>query len=187
MVANLQNMFLKAFGIATLVFAGLCLAKRFTGAVPGKAGAALCALRGALCYGFFQLLQNLTFFAAYAFYVKQGVELSFSDLGVACTAVSVVAFFLLWRLGGLDKSPLSLIPAAVYSGFLVYKFAAAPSGLGFFGYLLYNPMFGFIGNALQGTKRLLAVCSALLPFACAALGRGLAVKRIDKGAKLWHN
>lgn len=187
MAANLQNTFLTAFGVVTLAFAGLCVAKRFTGAVPGVAGTVLCALQGVLCYGAFQILQNLAFLATYVFYVKDGVDLTFSDLGVAFTAVSVVAFFLLWRFGGLDKSPLSLVPAAAYSAFLVYRFAVSPSGLGFFGYLLYNPMFGFIGNALYGEKRVLAVCSALLPFACAALGRGLALKRIDKSTKLWHN
>lgn len=180
MGANLQDVFLKLMGVTALFFAVLCVIKKPLQAVPRFWGTALRALYGIAAWAACQFMLNLVFLVSYVLYVKDGVDLTFSDLGVAFTAVSVIAYFLIWRFEVLSRNPWSLFPSALYSGFLLYRFLASGGGLGFFGYIVYNPMFGFIGSNLQDEKRLLASVSALLPFACTALGKGLAAKRIDK-------
>lgn len=181
MTLNLQDMFLKAFAAVLVLFSVLWLVKRYIRT------AVLRAVRESLCFASAQVLLNLVFLISYVFYVKNGTVPDLSDMSVGFTVICPVVFFVLWRYGAFSPSPLSLITPALYSGFLVYRFFASGTGLGFFGYLLYNPLFGLIGAGLTGKMRLLGAVSALLPFACAALGRGVAVKRIDKRGRLCNN
>ncbi len=180
MGANLQDVFLKAMAAVFLCFAALCIVKHFVKAVPRFWGTAFRTVLDWAIWACLQLLLNLAFLVSYVLYAKNGTDLSFSDLGVAFTVVSALVFCLAWRLGFLGQSAVVLLPALAYSVFLLHRFFAAGGGLGFFGYAIYNPMFAFIGSNLQGNSRTLAAVSALLPLACSALGRGLAVKSIDK-------
>ncbi len=180
MGANLQDVFLKAMAVVLLCFAALCTVKHFAKAVPRFWGTAFRTGMDFLIWTCMQLLLNLAFLASYVLYAKNGTDLKLADLGIAFIAVSVVAYWLAWRLGALGRGAITLLPAFVYGAFLLYRFFGAGEGLAFFGYAIYNPMFAFIGSNLQGDIRALAAVSALLPLACSALGRGLAVKSIDK-------
>lgn len=176
-VINLQALFLKAALVAGVVFGALWVARPYVKAVPGKPGAALCALRELLAYLCAQIILNLMFLLSYVFYTKNEKVPDLSDLSVGFIFISVVFFFIIWRYGALSAHPASLVPPALYSGFLLYRFFASGGGVGFFGYFVFNPMFGLIGSGLVGG---IGAVSALLPLAAAGLGRGLAVKRIDK-------
>lgn len=178
---NLQNAFLKAMGACALAIAFFCIIKRPLASVPKPLGTALCAFRELCTYALLQLGLNLVYMTGYVLYVKNGEDVAFSDLGVAFIAVAVAVFYLAWRLGALSRSGFTLLPAALYSGFLLCKFFSVGKGLGIFGYIMVNPVFGFIGDG--GWRAV----SALLPFACAALGWGLAVKNIDKSSFLCNN
>lgn len=185
MWTNLQNVFLKALLAVSLAFAFICAVKKPLKTVPGVSGTVFRAVRETLAYGLFQLELNLVYIIFYVLYVKNGTAVQFSDLGVAFTLVSVLCFYLLWCCGAFSTTAYTLLPAAVYCCFLIYRICLVKGKLGFFSYIIFNPMFGFIGN---GTKDgTVAVISALLPFACAALGRGLALKRIDKKRKMCNN
>lgn len=180
MGANLQDVFLKAMAMAVTAFGLLCLLKYVFKAVPRFWGAAFRTGFDFLIWAVLQIMLNLAFLASYVFYVKNGADIKLADLGVAFIAVSAVGFYLAWRLGALERGIVTLLPAAVYGGFLLYRFFVAGTGLGFFGYVVYNPMFAFIGSGIRSEKPALAALSALLPLACSAIGRGLAVKSIDK-------
>lgn len=180
MGANLQDVFLKATAAVLACFGGLCLLKYVLKAVPRFWGTAFRALADWVLWLCLQLFLNLAFLASYVLYVKNGTDLGAADLGVAFIAVSIILFFLAWRGKVLSDGVYTLLPAGLYSAFLLYRFFAADGGLGFFGYVLYNPMFAFIGSNLQGKERAIACLSAVLPLVCGVLGRGLALKRIDK-------
>ena len=185
MWTNLQNVFLKAVLAVSLAFAFICAVKKPLKTVPGSMGTVFRAVRETLAYGLFQLLLNMVYIIFYVLYIKNGTAVRFSDLGAAFTLVSVLCFYFLWRHGALSLTAYTLLPAAVYCCFLIYRIRLAKGKLGFFSYVIFNPMFGFIGNGAKGGT--VAVISALLPVACAALGRGLALKRIDKKRKMCNN
>lgn len=175
---DLTRLFLKALSLLCAAFAALCFLKgRFRHRLFAVLGD---ALRCACLQGFL----NLVFFAVYAMYVKNGRAPSASDIGVSLLPLSVLVFWAAWRLSALSAGAESLLFPLCYGGFLLFAFFKAKGGAKFFGYVLLNPAFGFIGSSLLESRlRPLAAVSALLPAACAALGRGLAAKGIDKRQK----
>lgn len=187
MILNLQDLFLKAFAGISVLLGVLWAIKNKLAMLGGALGTALRAARNILTFAATQVLLNLLFLLSYVFFVKNGTVPNLSDISVGFTVICPVAYFVLWRYGALSHSSWTLVAPGIYSAFLLYRFFISGVGVGFFGYLLYNPLFGLIGSTLTGGKRALGAVSAVLPFACAALGRGLALKRIDKRRKLCHN
>lgn len=183
MALNLQTVFLKMFFGAVGLFVLLCLARRPLGRLPLPWGGVLAAAGDCASYLLAQLLLNLAFVGTYVLYVKNGYTPSLSDLGVAFTVVSVLAFFFLWRFGAFSKKAGFLFYPCAYTLFLLVRYLNSGTGVDFFGYLVFNPMFAFIGAESRG----IGTVSVLLPLACCCLGRGLALKRIDKSGPLCHN
>jgi len=179
MTFDLEKTFLYIISADVLSLVLLCFAKKRTRRVKGKAGRALCALRDAFTYIAAQIFLVLAFLAVYVMYVKNGYRPSLSNIGVAFIFVSVFAFWALWRFGAISQGALSLLYPLFYSLFLIFRWACIGRGpVGAFSYIMYNPVFGFIGSSLAGGRYgWLYAISAALPFACAALGKGLAEDR----------
>lgn len=171
---DLQKIFFTIFGCDAAVFVVLILLKRRLNGLRGTAGKAARALCAALCYASAQVFIILMFLCVYTLYVKNGYRPAAGDVGVAFCPFSVLVFALLWRFRAMPLQLSSLLLPLAYSLFLAYRWLSAESGsIASFGYILYNPVFGFIGADFSGTpQRPLHLVSAFLPFACAALGRG---------------
>ncbi len=184
MLINLQDKFLSAFFAVCLGFAALLLLGRWLRGRKGTVGRVSFALCVCFICGVGQLFMNLSFVLCYALYVKNGSSPALSDMGVAFIGVSVGFFYLLWRLSALPRTAYSLLPHGLYSAFLLYRFFFAEGLWGRVTYLVINPLFGFIGGGKAGA---LGAVGALLPFACAALGRGLGVAGVDKCSKVCDN
>lgn len=179
---NLQRLFFIALAVLAAVFALLC---RFKGTIKIKA---IRWLGDALRYACLQGFISLAFLGVYVLYVKNGLFPRLADLGVAIVPFSVFVFWAAWRLGALSSSRASLLCPAAYSLFLLWRFFSSTGTLSSFIYVLLNPVYGFVGShLLDSSLRPLAAVSAVLPFACAALGYGLALKGIDKKAKICNN
>lgn len=179
---NLQRLFFIATGAVVAAFALLC---RFKGKIKIKG---LLWLGDALRYACVQALISLAFLGVYVLYVKNGRVPRLADIGVAMVPFSVAAYWAAWRFGALSKSRKSLLCPLFYSAFLLWRFFATSGSLRHFVYVLLNPVYGFIGSKLlDSVYRPLAAVSALLPFACAAIGYGLSLKRIDKKIKICNN
>ena len=176
---NLEKVFCVVLAAFAVLFAVLCLLKPGASRIRGAAGAAARALRETLTYASAQIFLTLAFLLVYVLYVKNGYQPSPADLGVAFCFVSVIVYGLLWRFGALSDGALTLVPPLAYSLFLLLRWSFVSGGaIGVFGYVMFNPVFGFIGaDFAGGEKHILYAVSALLPFACAALGRGIGVHR----------
>lgn len=172
---NLQNIFLLALGGVLTVFALLWVLKGRFGngatAVVGDAARFVCL----------QALLAAAFLLCYVFCVKNGIDASPSDLSVGFLPLAIGIFWAAWRYGALSPDANRLWLPFAYSVFLLCRFFTVKGSFGFFNYVVYNIAFGFIGG---GACRPLAAINALLPFACAAIGRGMAVKTIDKRNKI---
>lgn len=169
---NLGLIFGVAFTVLLLVFILLCLLGRKTKARW------LVLFGNTLRFLCLQGLLGLAFLFLYVSFVKNGIDLSLSALGVAFIPFTVGAYFWAWHQGVLSASAYSLYLPLAYSLFLLWRLF---NSAGVFSYLAFNPAFGFIGSHLQGTGLFpLSGISALLPFLCAVIGRGLGVKTIDK-------
>ena len=179
---NLQRLFFIALAILALAFALLC---RFKGKIKLRAVA---LLGDVLRYVCLQGFVSLVFLGVYVLYVKNGQAPKLADIGVAMIPFSVLVFWAAWRFGALSASRISLLSPLAYSLFLLWRFFTFDGALGHFVYVLLNPIYGFIGSELLNSSlRGLAAVGALLPFACAALGYGLALKGIDKRTKMCNN
>lgn len=179
MELNIQRLFFIALGVIAAVFALLCFLKRYAKPKP------LAVIGDILRYACVQAFLSLAFLAVYILYVKNGYTPRLSDIGVAMLPFSVLVFWAAWRFSALLPGRSSLLYPLGYSVFLLWRFFAESGGIKFFGYVLLNPVYGFIGSKLlDSTLRPLAAVSALLPFVCAALGYGLAIKGIDKKRKM---
>lgn len=176
---NLSRVFLTVFLSLAAVFALLCFLK-------GRFKYGGFALAGdILRYLCLQGLISLTFLLSYVLFIKNGVTPALSDIGVAFIPLTVGVYWAAWGLGVLSPSPWRLCLPLAYSLFLLWRFFTAGKGIAFFGYIIFNPSFGFIGSQLSdSTLKPLAALGALLPFCCAAIGRSLGVKTIDKKRKI---
>lgn len=179
MIFNLQKTFFILLAALLALLALPCFLKRF------ERRRLFAALGDILRYLCLQGLTVLAFLAVYVLYVKNGRTPRLSDIGVAMLPFSVFVFWFAWRFSLLGAGRTSLLYPLCYSALLLWRFFSVGGGLRFFGYVLLNPVYGFIGSDLLESKlRPLAAVSALLPFACAAVGYGLALKGIDKKRKL---
>ncbi len=179
MNVNLSRVFFAVFFAVAAAFAFLILLK---GRVPLKGAPFLGDLLRYLCL---QLLSGLVFVFCYVLFIKNGKTPSLSDLGVAFIPISVLIHLAAWRYGALGLHVNRLLIPLAYAVFLTVRFFSAKGTVSLFGYLIFNPSFGFIGSAFASSPlRFLGAVSALLPFATAALGRGLALKGIDKRVKM---
>jgi len=172
---NLGLIFGGTFVLLLLVFALLC----FLGAKTKKPLLVTAGdlLRFVCLHG----LLGLAFLFLYVMFVKNGIEVKLSALGIAFIPFTVGAYFCAWRQGALSASAYSLYLPLTYSLFLLWRLFNAKDGLGIFSYVVFNPAFGFIGSQLKDSALFpLSGVSALLPFLCAVIGRGLGVKTIDK-------
>lgn len=179
MIFDLQDKLLTAFFVLLAAALALALLGRGFRPLRGRMWRILGAVQAAMLCVAAQLVLNLSFLICYALFVKNGYTPSLSDLGVAFIGLSAGLYCLLWRCRALPSKPVSLLPFAAYSVFLAYRFFFAKGLWGRLSYLIANPLFGFIGGESAGP---LGVLGALLPFACAALGRGLA--GVDKSSKI---
>ena len=175
---NLTRLFFQALFFICAAFALLCFFKgKFKKTVLHSIGEGL-------RYICLQCFLNLVFFAVYIMYIKNGRSPSGSDVGVSLLPFSAAVFWAAFRFSALSADVKTLLYPALYSALLLVGFFVSGSGVKFLGYILLNPIYGFIGSGLvQGKLRPLAAVSALLPFACAALGRGIALKGIDRKNK----
>ncbi len=128
-----------------------------------------------------QGLLGLAFVLCYVLFLKNGITLSLSRLGVAFIPFTVLAYFGVWRYGALSDAGASLLFPLGYCLFLLWRYFSSGDGLGAFSYVIFNPAFGFIGSQVKGA---LGSVSAVLPLICAIIGRGVAVKTIDKRGKI---
>ncbi len=176
---NLQKLFFTALGALAVLFALLCYVKRY------KKIKALFVLGDIARYACLQCFVSLAFLAVYVLYIKNGHTPRLSDIGVAMLPFSILLFWAAWRFGVLSEKRYSLLYPLAYSLFLLWRFFSSDGELKFFAYVLLNPVYGFIGSSLlESSLRPLAAVSALLPFASAALGYGIALKGIDKKHKV---
>ena len=173
---NLELIFACLLFALLLVFALLCLLGAKTKKPP------LILLGNLLRFVCLQGLLGLAFMFCFALFVKNGIGVSPSTLGVAFIPFAVLAHFCAWHFGVLSASAYSLLLPLAYSLFLLWRLPLAKGGLGFLSYILFNPSFGFIGSQLKNSP--LYSISALLPLLCAVIGRGLAVKTIDNDGKI---
>lgn len=179
LIFDLQKTFFLLLAALLALLALLCFLKRFT------RRRIFSVLGDILRYLCLQGLTVLAFLAVYVLYVKNGRTPRLSDIGVAMLPFTVFVFWFAWRFSLLGARRTSLLYPLCYSAFLLWRFFSVGGGLKFFGYVLLNPVYGFIGSDLLESKlRPLAAVSALLPFACAAVGYGLALKGIDKKRKV---
>lgn len=179
MTVNLSYVFFAAFFAVMAVFALLVFLK---GRIPLKGAPFFGDLLRYLCI---QVLSGLAFVFSYVLFIKNGKNPSLSDLGVAFIPLSILIHMASWRYGVFNRSLNRLFIPLAYTVFLLFRFFSAKGTVALFGYLIFNPSFGFIGSRFaNGSFRFLGAFSALLPFASAALGRGLALKGIDKRGKI---
>lgn len=181
MLIDLQRIFFIFAAADAALFALLCLLKRVR--LPKALQTAADVLR----YACIQVFLSLAFFAVYVLYVKNGSAARPADIGVAMLPFSAAVYFAAWRFSALSPKRYSLLYPLAYSLFLLFRFFAfsADGGIKFFGYVLLNPVYGFIGSSLlNGKLKYLAAVSALLPFVTAAVGYGLGTKGIDKRGKM---
>lgn len=176
---NLSYVFLLVLAVLGALFALLCFLK-------GRLGKGFLPLIGDLLrYLCLQGLVSLVFLLCYAFFIKNGFSPSLSDMGVAFIPLVVGVNWAAWRFGALSPSPSRLWLPLIYSAFLLYKFFTAGGGVSFFGYVVFNPAFAFIGSLLSDSPlKPLGAFSALLPMFCALIGRGLSLKVIDNRRKM---
>lgn len=176
---NLEKLFFAAVAAVAAVFFGLCRLKKY------KKPRFLSVIGDAARYACLQAFLSLVFLAVYVLYIKNGRTPRLSDIGVAMLPFSVLVFWCAWRFSALSPRRYSLLYPLFYSAFLLWRFFSAGGGVKFFGYVLLNPVYGFIGSGLlESSLKPLAAVSALLPFVCAALGYGLGTKGIDKRQKM---
>lgn len=169
---NLSYVFLLALAGLLALFALLCFLK-------GRLGKGFWSVLGeALRYLCLQGLVSLVFLLCYAFFIKNGFSPSLSDMGVAFIPLAIGIHWAAWRLGALSPSPTRLWLPFAYSVFLLYKFFTAGGGVSFFGYVVFNPAFAFIGSLLADSPlKPFGAISALLPMLCALIGRGISLRR----------
>lgn len=163
---DLQRIFLLAAAVAVAAFLALWWLK-------GRLGKAFAVIGDGLRYMVLNLIISLLFLFCYVLAVKNGYTPSAADMGVAFIPLAVLVYRSVWRLGALSAHWYTLVFPALYSLFLLYRYFTT----GGLGYLLFNPSFGFIGITLADTPLMpLGALGAVLPFACAALGKGLGAK-----------
>lgn len=138
-------------------------------------------------YSLVQLLLTLCFAVCYVLFIRNGVHPDAGDLGVVFVFVEALVFGTAVWFGLFSASAVALLPSALHSGFLAYKWltCALKYGAGgsskYLGYILFNPVFGFIGAPYASTSLyVLHFLSALLPFACFALGHSVAKRTVRK-------
>ena len=102
-------------------------------------------------YSLVQLLLTLCFAVCYVLFIRNGVHPDAGDLGVVFVFVeALVSGAAVW-CGLFSASAVALLPSALHSGFLAYKWFACALKYGaggsskYLGYILFNPVFGFIG------------------------------------------
>lgn len=136
-------------------------------------------------YSLLQVLFTLSFAVCYVLFIRNGLHPDAGDLGVAFVFVETLVCGLGTAWGLFSRSRLALLPALTHCGLLAYKWVGCALRFGaggsskYLGYIVFNPVFGFVGAPCTSTPFFcIHLLSALLPAVCFALGHALAGQSI---------